>query len=349
MIEKKIIDKYECKDIYAITLSNDSKISVRILTYGGIIQNFWVKDTSGNVKDIVMGFDTLSDYIKASGYQGAIIGRTCNRIKKGKFTLDGNNYSTFINDGKNDCHGGEFGFNKKIWNFSIIDNPNEPSLVLSYLSKDMEENYPGNLIINVTYKLLSCGGLSINYRAMTDKKTIINMTNHSYFNLDGFDSGNILKHKLWINSDKINEQDFELIPTGNIIDVSGTPYDFTSEKEIGKDFNSDDDMKKQQGGYDNNFIFNHYDGKISLGCICKNTNEDTTMQVFTDQPCVQIYTSNMINEDDIPFKNGVKQKKNCAICFETQHMPDAINHPGFTDITLNPGETYDYTTIFLLK
>jgi len=213
----------------------------------------------------------------------------------------------------------------------------------------MEENYPGTLTTFVTYKLTSDGGLSIRYEATTDKDTIINLTNHSYFNLAGCGNGTIKNQIMWIDADKINEQDFELIPTGRFINVKGTAYDFNEPKTIGRDFDSESSMEIQHGGYDNNFIVNNYDCTVKLIATLENPENGIKMSVLTNQPCVQIYTSNMIDENDLPFKGGKPQKKNCAVCFETQHMPDSINHPNFTNTILKPGEKYDFTTVYKFR
>lgn len=351
MIKKELFGTMPCGcEVYAYTLSNDSIVSTRIIDFGGTVVNLWVKDKDGNVADVVCGFDNIDGYLNAGGYQGAIIGRIANRIKDSKYTLNGVEYSLFPNDGKNSAHGGEIGFNKRMWHVTELDSDTDPAIELTYVSPDMEENYPGTLTVKVTYTLTSEGGIKMRYQATTDKDTIINLTNHSYFNLAGYEKGTIEDQIMWIDADTRNEHDYELIPTGKILDVTGTPYDFRVEKPIGRDFNSDPDMDKQSGGYDNNFIFNNYDyNNIKLCASLKEPVSGRMMKVYTNQPCVGIYTSNMINPDDIPFKGGVPQRKWCAVCFETQKMPDSINHPGFTDTVLKPGEVYDYTTVYAFE
>lgn len=348
MIKRELFDTMPCgSEVYAYTLSNDSIVSARIIDFGCTVVNLWVKDKNGDVADVVCGFDNINGYLNAGGYQGAVIGRTANRITGGKFTLDGVEYTLYCNDGDNSLHGGEVGFNKRMWHVTEIDDASEPSIELTYISPDMEENYPGTMIVKVTYTLTTEGGLKLRYQATTDKTTIINMTNHSYFNLAGYNSGTIEDHIMWINADSINEIDGNIIPSGKIIDVTDTPYDFRVEKAIGKDFNSTPDMLKQGGGYDNNYIFNDYDyDQIKLNASVKDPKSGRVMKVYTNQPCVGIYTSNMIDPGDIPFKGGVAQRKWCAVCFETQKMPDSINHSNFTDTVLRPGEVYDYTTIY---
>ena len=334
------------REVFIYTLANESGVSAVISDFGGTVVKLLVNDKDGTPVDVVCGFDDINGYLNACGYQGAIIGRVCNRIHNCRYTLDGVEYKLFANDGNNSAHGGEIGFNKRVWDVIGCEDGDEPTLTLKYVSPDMEENYPGELTTIVTYKLIKEGGLSIRYEATTDKNTIVNLTNHSYFNLAGCGNGTIKDQIMWIDADKINEQDYELIPTGNFINVKGTAYDFNKPKPIARDFDSEPSMEIQHGGYDNNFIINNYDGTVKLIATLENPANGIKMSVLTDQPCVQIYTSNMINEEDIPFKGGKPQRKNCAVCFETQHMPDSINHPNFTNTVLKPGEKYDYTTVY---
>lgn len=333
-------------EVFSYILENASGVSAEIADFGGTIVRLLVNDKDGMPVDVVCGFDNVDGYLTAGGYQGALIGRVCNRIHDCKYTLNGVEYTLFANDGNNSAHGGEIGFNKRVWEVIDTVDGEEPTLVLRYVSPDMEENYPGTLTTIVTYKLVKEGGISIRYEATTDKDTIINLTNHAYFNLAGCGNGTIKDQIMWIDADKINEHDVELIPTGNFINVKGTAYDFNEPKAIGRDFNSEPSMDIQHGGYDNNFIINNYDGTVKLCATLEEPTNHIKMNVYTNQPCVQIYTSNMINEEDIPFKYNKPQKKNCAVCFETQHMPDAINHPNFTNTVLKPGEKYDFTTVY---
>lgn len=335
-------------EVFAYTLANSSGVSTRILNYGCTIVNLWVKDKNGNVADVVCGYDNIDGYLIGGGYQGAIVGRVANRIGNGKFSLCGTDYTLTLNDAPrpNTLHGGTVGFDSRIWDAKIISDGDEPEIEFAYLSPDMEENFPGNLAVKCIYKLTKDAGLSIRYIATTDKTTIVNITNHSYFNLAGYDSGTIKDQIMWINSDKILENDENLLPTGNFINITDTAYDFRSPKAIGRDFDSEPSMAVNEGGYDNCFIFNNKEGEVCLSASLTDPISGRKMEVWTNQPCVGIYTANMIDENDPPFKGGVGQIKNCAVCFETQKMPDSINHPGFTDTVLNPGDTYDYTTIY---
>ncbi len=347
MIEKKSFGHApDGREVFVYTLSNGSHVKAVISDFGGTVVKLLVNDREGREVDVVCGFDSVDGYLNAGGYQGAIIGRVCNRIHNCRYTLNGVEYKLFANDGNNSAHGGKIGFNKRIWDVVSCDDGEEPTIVLKYVSPDMEENYPGTLTTTVTYKLVKEGGLSIRYEAVTDKDTIVNLTNHSYFNLAGCGVGTIKDQVMWIDADKINEQDYELIPTGNFINVKGTAYDFNTPKPIGRDFDSEPSMDIQHGGYDNNYIVNNYDGTVKLIATLENPANGIKMSVLTNQPCVQIYTSNMIDENDLPFKGGMPQRKNCAVCFETQHMPDSINHPNFTNTVLKPGEKYDFTTVY---
>lgn len=350
MIKKELFGNLPCGcEVYSYTLTNNSITSVCILNYGGILKNIWVEDKNGVKADVICGYDCLEGYLTAGGYQGALIGRIGNRIAKGRFTLEGKEYQLYCNDGNNSLHGGQFGFNSKIWDVTEVGTEEEPALVLTYVSPDGEENYPGTLSVKVTYTLAKEGGISIHYEAETDKTTIVNLTNHAYFNLAGYDSGVIDGQMLWLDCDKINGLDSELIPDGKLIDVEGTPYDFRTEKAIGADFASDYPMMKAFGGYDNNFCFRNYDGKLVLRGSVRDLNSGRAVKMYTDQPCVQIYTANMVNTDDHPFKNNVTQYNHCAVCLETQCMPDSINHPRFTNVVLKPGEKYDTTTVYVFE
>lgn len=338
----------EGSEVYLYTLSNNSKVSAKITNFGGIIQGLFVEGKDGVVRDVVCGFDSIDGYLNAGGYQGAIIGRIANRIRKAQFSLDGVEYHLAANCDDYCAHGGNIGFNRRVWGTKAVDG-DEPELILTYVSPDMEENFPGTMVVTVTYKLLAVGGLSIRYEAYTDKRTIINLTNHAYFNLEGFETQNLEGQVMWIDADKITEHGYDIVPTGNILDITGTAYDFMEPKPLLRDFDSDPDMDKQHGGYDNNFIFRNYDGSMKKRAYLEAPVSGIKMDVYTNQPCVGVYTANMIDEDDVPFKGGVQEKRRCSVCFETQKMPDSCNHPNFTDTTLDVGDTYDYTTIFMFN
>ncbi len=343
MIKQESFGKLPCGcEVTAYTLENGTHTSARILNYGGIIANLWVKDKDGNPADVVCGFDTIDGYLTSGGYQGALIGRIGNRIGGAKFTLDGKEYTLYRNDGDNSLHGGKVGFNAKLWQVASTDGE-EPCLILTMTSPDGEEGYPGTLQVKVTYTLTASGALSIHYEAETDKPTIVSMTNHAYFNLGGYASGLINDHTLWLRSDRINSVDNHLIPDGTFAPVAGTPFDFNEEKTIGAHFGEGFD------GYDHNYIFSDFDGTVKLQAILCDPKSGRCLKLYTDRPGAQIYTANAINPEDPVFKGGVKQAVHCAVCLETQAMPDSINHEGFTNTVLRPGEKYDTTTVFAFE
>lgn len=333
------------REVLAYTLTNHFNASVKVITLGATIVSINVPDKKGDIADVICGYDDVESYLTNSGYQGAIIGRFGNRIEGSSFCLDGVEYKLYNNEGKNHLHGGKEGFDKKIWNAKAWEDEEAIYLEMSYLSPDMEEGYPGNLSVKVLYSLDQNNALSINYKAVTDKKTVLNLTNHSYFNLCGCGSSRITKHTLWIDSDEISEIDEKLIPTGKSIAVDGTPFDFRNETLIGERIDDNDTILAYGKGYDHNYILNS-DGTIKHIATLKDTYSGRSMKVFTNQTCMQVYTANCINEDESPFKNGAPQKIRCAVCLETQHAPNSPNIPEFPSCVLNPGDVYDYTTIF---
>ena len=344
-ISKEFFGKLSCgTEVYAYILSNANGMSVKILSYGGAIAQIKAPDRRGRFADVVGGYDDLDSYVRGDGYQGALIGRWGNRIAKGKFTLDGKDYSLFINNGPNHLHGGEFGYNAKVGDVTEKDG-DEPELVLHIVSPDGDEGYPGTLELTVTYKLSLQNGLSIRYEATTDKTTILNLTNHTYFNMGGYASGSVHPHVLWLDADSYLPTDMDLIPTGELKNVAGTPFDFRTPKTIGKDINSDNMDLKLAGGYDHclNFVGGETKVPVKRGELY-DPESGRGMEVYTNQPCVQLYSGNFLTNDEFPFKGGYKQVPQTFVCLETQHMPDSINHGNFTNCILNPGEKYDYTT-----
>lgn len=325
----RIINSYQ--------LENDKGISIRIINYGGIITHIFTPDKNGKSDDIVLGFDTLPEYLGPHPYFGAIIGRFANRISSGSFSLDGKTYKLAINNGPNHLHGGIQGFDKKVW-LAVKNITTEfVSLKLGYESPDMEESYPGNLMVEVEYVLNNQNELVINYTARTDKKTHINLTNHSYFNLNGCES-DILDHVIRIDSEKYTEVDTNSIPTGKLSDVKNTAFDFRVPKSIGKD------IKLVPPGYDHNYIVNGESGHLRSCAKVTDPHSGRTLEVLTTQPGVQLYTSNYITE--IPGKAGKTYKKHSAFCLETQHFPDSPNKQDFPSTVLNPEETYTESTIY---
>lgn len=343
-ISKELFGKLPCGcPVEAYTLTNANGMKVKIITYGGALVQLTTPDRDGRMADVINGYDCLDDYRAADGYQGALIGRWGNRIGGAKFTLDGVEYKVGMNDnGANSLHGGFHGFNEKLWQAEIVDG----ALALTATSPDGEEGFPGNLTVKVTYTLTDSNELVIDYDAVTDKKTVINLTNHTYFNLGGYASGSILGHELRLDADSYLETDEQLIPTGRLVPVEGTPFDFRTAKPVGRDIEADDRDLKIGGGYDHcfNFVGGKQDKPVLRGELY-DPRTGRAMQVWTDQPCVQLYTGNMMN-GPVRFKGGYPQTSHNALCLETQAMPDSMNHPGFTDATLAPGQRYTTRTIY---
>ncbi len=325
------------RDVHLIALENNN-LKAEFLTYGGIIRSLEYKGI-----DVVLGRDTLEEYIDNDGYLGALIGRNSNRIAEGRYTLNGTEYNLYINNGTASLHGGKVGFNAKVWNYEIADE-SEPKLKLSLFSPDMEENYPGNLKVEVTYTLKCDNSLEISYYAACDKDTIVNMTNHSYFNLNGHASGNIYGHKVMLNCDFYTPNCADCFPNGEILSVKDTPFDFTSEKTFNDALHSDhEQIVIVGGGIDHNFIIN---GK-GMRKFCEATGDKTCIKLegFTDNIGVQIYTSNFL-DGSRPGKDGYAYEKHAGFCLETQGFPNAINYPHFPSPVLKQGQEYKTKTIF---
>ncbi len=335
-VTKKLWGKVDDKEVFLYTLTNKHGDEVKISNYGGTITSWVTPDKNGNRSNIVIGFDSLNDYLQKPPYFGAIVGRYGNRIGDAKFELGGQVYHLAANNGKNHLHGGIKGFDKEVWEASV-PNDSIPSLLLHYVSKDGEEGYPGNLQVTVTYTLSDDDALTIEYNAETDKPTPVNLTNHSYFNLTGDISHTILDHTLMINADGYTPVDTSLIPTGEIKSVRGTAFDFTKPKKIGKD------IGMVKGGYDHNFVLNKKGDSLSLAAVLSDSLSGRELKVFTTQPGLQFYTGNFL---DGKFINRDKKPVNQhdALCMETQHFPDSPNKPQFPSTILKPGEKYHSVT-----
>jgi aldose 1-epimerase len=331
------------------TLENANGMKVGILSYGGIIQSILVPDKNGNMGDVVLGFDTLGGYtsdtyIQNCPYFGALIGRYGNRIAKGQFSLDSQTYHLFINNGPNSLHGGKVGFDKKVWTASPVQGDSTVSLELSYLSKDGEEGYPGNLQVKVTYTLDNDNALKIDYEAQTDKKTIVNLTNHSYFNLsDG--KGTILHDQLMLNADQFVPIDSTLIPTGELKSVEGTPLDFRKPMVIGDRIDQPDDQLIKAGGYDHCWVLNTKGDLSQVAATVTDPESGRQMDVFTTEPGIQFYSGNFL-DGTLHGKGGTAYVKHAALALESEHYPDSPNQPAFPSVVLNPGETYHTATIY---
>lgn len=328
-------------DLY--TLTNANGMTVKITNYGGIITELTAKDKDGKWEDVVLGFDSLAPYLGEHPFFGALVGRFGNRIANGKFTLDGKTYNLPINNGPNSLHGGINGFNKKLWNATEIKTDSIVGLELTYLSKDGEEGYPGNLNVKVIYTLSNENGLRIDYEATTDKNTVINLTNHSYFNLTGL-KRDILNHEVSIKSDSLVPVNAMLIPTGKLLNVKGTPFDFNEPTLVGKRIDDNTDVQiKNGGGYDHCWVINRaVDKSLLLFATVKDPESGRFMEVYTTEPAVQFYTGNFL--DGKLTGKGATYSKRFGLCLETEHYPDAPNQPQFPTTELKPGETYKTST-----
>jgi len=326
------------------TLTNKNGVSISVIRLGGKVMSIKVPDKSGNISDIALGYDSASQYIKGDAFFGATIGRYGNRIGKAKFTLDGTEYKLAANNGENSLHGGPGGFHNVMWNIKEVPTPGSPSLELTYLSKDGEEGYPGNLDVKVTYTLTDANEFRIDYAATTDKPTIVNLTNHSYFNLKGEGNGDILDHEVTINADKFVAIDQGLIPTGELKQVKGTPFDFTKPHKIGERINAKDQQVEYGKGYDHTYVLNSKGAELALAATVTEATTGRKMEVWTTEPGVQFYTGNFLNGK--PGKGGKPYEYRTGFCLETQHFPDSPNKPEFPTVALRPGETYKTTTIY---
>ncbi len=333
-------------DIY--TLTNNNGMTVRITNYGGIVQTLTAPDKNGKYEDVVLGYDSLKSYIEATPYFGAIVGRYGNRIANGKFTLDGVEYTLAQNDGKNHLHGGIKGFDKVVWDATPIKSDDAVSLKLEYLSKDGEEGYPGNLKVTVIYTLTDDDALKIDYHATTDKKTVVNLTNHSYFNLTADLRNKNLDHVLWLNADRYVPIDPTAIPLGTVESVTGTPFDFTTPKKIGKDINDNNQQLKNGIGYDHCMVFKSSDGEVKLQATVYEEKSGRLLEVYTDQPAVQFYVGNYLDGTNIG-KGNVPYEYRTGFCLETEHYPDSPNQPNFPSTVLEPGDEYSTTTVYKFK
>ena len=329
-------------------LSNNNGMEVRIITYGGVITSWTAPDKNGDYKDIVLGYNTIAEYEAETPYFGALIGRYGNRIAKGKFSLDNQEYTLAVNNGVNHLHGGLKGFDKVVWDAKTIVSDSTVSLELSYLSKDMEEGYPGNLETKVTYTLNNKDELSVNYEATTDKPTIVNLTQHSYFNLTADFNQDILGHELVINADSFLPVDNTLIPTGEFRDVTGTPFDFKTSKAIGTHIDNENIQLKNGLGYDHCWVLNDQDTGVRFVASAYEPVSGRLLEVFSDEPGIQFYSGNFL-DGTLPSKNNGVYQHRTGFCLETQHYPDSPNQKNFPSVRINPGEKYNSKTVFRLS
>jgi aldose 1-epimerase len=337
---KKYFGMIGSDSVYAYTIKNNKGLKAVITNYGATLLELWTPDRSGNTGDIILGYDSLSGYLrKGNPYFGAIVGRYANRIGHAAFTIDGQTYKITANESGNTLHGGLKGFDKVIW---TVEQINDSSLVLSYTSHDGEEGFPGNLSVKVEYGVSSKNGnaLYINYTAMTDKKTPVNLTNHAYFNLSAGKDSTILNEELSINADKYTEVDSSLIPNGKLSEVQNGPMDFRKPKKIGRD------IEQLPAGYDHNFVIERKsDSGLTVTASLYDPGSGRLMNILTSQPGIQFYTGNFL-DGTLTGRNRKKIVKHGALCLETQHYPDSPNHPSFPNTILAPGQSYNELTVY---
>jgi aldose 1-epimerase len=328
-------------DLYIMT--SEKGMEVKITNYGGIIMSIKTPDRSGKLGDVVLGYETLEAYLKRNPFFGCIVGRYGNRIAKATFSLNGVEHNLARNSGENHIHGGVKGFDKKVWVANPVSRADGVALELNYLSKDGEEGYPGNLSVKVTYTLNNNNELKIDYLATTDKDTIVNLTNHSYFNLAG--DGDILGHEVMINADRFTPVAAGLIPTGELRSVKGSPLDFLKPVAIGARIDSQEEQMALGRGYDHNYVLNHKPGELGLAAQVYEPKTGRVMEVYTTEPGVQFYTGNNL-DGSITGKGGQAYVRRSGFCLETQHFPDSPNRPQFPSTVLKKGEKYQTTTSF---
>lgn len=339
--EESFREVYKGKQIGLYTLRNRNGLAAQITNYGAIIVSLFVPDRNGQMADIVLGYDSVYEYINGnSPYMGAICGRTANRIAGGKFKLSGKEYTLAVNNGPNSLHGGITGFSKVVWDVVFSS---DTALKMEYLSPDGEEGYPGNLKVSVLYSLTDENELRLDYSGRTDATTILNLASHSYFNLSGEGAGSVYDHLLMINGDFYTPTDETSVPTGEIKSVSWTPMDFTVPKRIGLDIDADDSQLKYGYGYDHNWVLRHRPGTLGLAAVVHDQSSGRVMEIFTTQPGVQFYSANWLNGE--PGKSGKKYARRSALCLETQHFADSVNKPHFPSVILNPGEDYQHSCV----
>lgn len=347
MIKKELFGKLtDGREAYLFTLTNPSGSQVKLTNYGAAVVSLIVPDRDGKMSDVILGYDDLDGYVNNSAYIGVIVGRYGNRIGKGQFQLDGNNYQLTINDGPNHLHGGTTGYHKVLWNAEEVESKLGPAVKFTFTSPDGYEGFPGTVTTSVTYTWTADNELRIDYTGTTDKTTILNPTNHAYFNLTGDPKNTILDHELMINADSITPVDSTLITTGELTPVENTPMDFRKSTAIGARINTDTEQLKYGKGYDHNWVLNGYSkGKVSNAVALYEPKSGRLMEVLTDQPGMQFYSGNFLN-GTITGKEGITYQYRTGLCLEAQCFPDSPNKPQFPSVTLKPGETYKQTTIY---
>ncbi|MFO8012844.1 MAG: aldose epimerase family protein [Phycisphaerae bacterium] len=327
------------REVHLYTLTNSNGMRVKLTDYGATTVSVEVPDKEGKVGDVTLGYDSLEGWLGNTSYFGATVGRYANRIAGGTFDLGGKTYQLATNDGENHLHGGEKGFDKRLWDAEMVQTPDGAGVKFTRTSPDGEEGYPGTLQVTALYSLTKAGEFKAEFTATTDAPTVVNLAHHTYWNLRGPEKGDILGHELMLNADKYTPVDEGLIPTGELKPVEGTPFDFTESKPIGKD------IGKVEGGYDHNFVASGYEpGKVRLAARVTEPTTGRVMEIHTDQPGIQFYSGNFL-DGTITGKGGVAYEKHDGFCLETQHYPDSPNQPAFPSVTLKPGQTYKHVMI----
>jgi len=326
-------------------LRNADGVVIDVTNYGGSVVSILVPDRDGEVADVTLGYDSIEGYLTGNSHFGCLVGRFANRIAGGRFRLDGVDYELDRNNSPNHLHGGADGFGRKVWDATPFCDGEGPGLDLTYTSPDGEEDYPGTLTVRVTYRLTKCNALRIDYRATTDKATPVNLTNHAYFNLAGHDSGRILDHEMMIAADRFTPINENLIPTGELLPVEGTPLDFRTATAIGLRINDDDEQLERAGGYDHNYVFTKNPGSLEQAAIVTEPKSGRTMEVLTTEPGMQFYSGNFLDGTEVGKDEAVYEERN-GFCLETQHFPDSPNQPKFPSTILRPGDEFRSTTIY---
>lgn len=344
-ITKKKFGKIKDQEVLLYTLKNKNGMTATFTDYGAILVDLYVPDKKGKLEDVVLGFDTLEGYLENKPGFGSFIGRHANRIGNASFNLNGKTYELEKNDGNNNLHGGSMSYNKYIYEAEFFEEEDSDSIEFSRLSPDMEQGFPGNLDISMTYTLTDDNELVLEYLAVSDKDTIVNLTNHTYFNLAGHSAGSILDQKVMINAKQFTPTTDDLIPTGELSEVAGNPMDFTKLKAIGQDINADFKPLKQAGGYDHNYVLDIKGDQVEKVAELVDDKSGRRMEVYTDMPGMQLYTANFLPEDGV-YKKGAHYKKRDGVCFETQFFPNSCNIKEFPSPVLKAGVEYDYVTVY---
>jgi len=342
-MKKEAFGMHNGKEVVLISLTNKAGNTLKLTNFGATVVWIGVPDRNGKVENVTFGYESLDGYLAGDPYFGSIVGRYANRIAKGKFTLDGVEYSLALNNGPNTLHGGPGGWHSVVWDYSV-DEPADgvPTVTFTYHSPDMEEGYPGNMDVMVTYQWTENNEIIIGYECTTDKSTVLNITNHAYFNLNGAGNGDILGHELTIKADMYTPVDETLIPTGELAPVAGTPFDFTTTHKVGERIEEDFEQLKLGLGYDHNFVLDNID---QVDAVVYSPESGRFMEMETDQPGVQFYCGNFLDGTQVGHEGKVYNYRG-GLCLETQHFPDSPNQPAFPSSVLNPGETFKSVTVY---